>query len=150
MCPRCAVWGLNFSAPFPFTALKKWFFGRVFVLSRFVPRITHFQIAASGLKLSMYIQYGILDVLFGSLNFLAPFYPFTVLMKWLFGRVFLISGFVPRITHLQIGVSELKLSMYIQQGILDVPFGDLDLLPQFNFHCCNLSQKSGLKSIAKR
>ena len=48
--------GFDFLALFhPLTAPKKWFFGRVFLLFEFVPRIIHLQFGAGELKLSMYI-----------------------------------------------------------------------------------------------
>ena len=48
--------GLEFSAPFhPFKALKKWFFGRVFLLFEFVLRIAYLQIGASEMKFSKYM-----------------------------------------------------------------------------------------------
>ena len=59
-----------------------------------------------------------------ALDFSDPFDPLTAPMKSFFGRLFLFFEFVPHITHLQIGASELKLCMLL--GALDVPFEDLD------------------------
>ena len=45
---------------------------------------------------------GVLDVLFGGVDFSAPFHPLIASKKWVFAQVFLFFEFVPRITRLQI------------------------------------------------
>ena len=56
---------------------------------------------------------GVLDAPFWSLDYSAPFYPLTAQKSGLLVWFSFFFEFVLRITHLQIGAREAKLSMYI-------------------------------------